>query len=275
MTSSIDVRGTGDDAVAVRTWPAPPTPKANILLVPGLGEHSGRYEHVGRYLSDAGFRVASLDLPGNGRSGGRRAYMESIDLFLDALELASGDFGNDLPFVLMGHSMGGLTSLTYTLADRPKPDLLVLSAPWLGDKLPEWQRRLVLVLGRFAPKLEIPNPIDGSELSRDPAVGEAYDTDPHNYAKTTLQQGVAIYDAIDWARANYEQLSVPTYLLHGVDDPLVSPKYTAPLGELDHVTRRLWPNLRHESLNEPEWEAVLGEVVDWLDDQLTRLSAQP
>ena len=108
MSSTLEVQGTGDAALAVRTWPAPAEPKADVLIVHGLAEHSGRFEHVGEFLTDAGYRVTGLDLPGFGRSGGRRAHVTSMDDFLDAVEHVLSDLRAEVPVVLYGHSMGGL-----------------------------------------------------------------------------------------------------------------------------------------------------------------------
>jgi lysophospholipase len=66
----------------VRTW-EPDQPRADIVLVHGLGEHSGRYEAIGSQLSDAGFRVCAFDLVGFGASGGARGHIESWTPYLD------------------------------------------------------------------------------------------------------------------------------------------------------------------------------------------------
>lgn len=270
MNSVLDVRGAGEDALAVRSWEQTGEPKAVIVLVHGIGEHSGRYERVGRWLSKAGYRVIAPDLPGFGRSGGRRAYVESFDDYLDVVERLLGE-ARDLgvPVVLYGHSMGGLISLDYALSGRPAPDLLVLSAPAADAVVPGWQKRAAPFLSRVAPTVSLPNPIDGEQLSRDPAVGEAYFADPLVHTSATASLGAALFGAMDRARADLQELSIPTYLLQGGTDPIVLPEFTAPIGEVDCVTRRLWPELRHECHNEPEGEAVIGEVIDWLDGRIT------
>lgn len=267
MTSTVEIRGTGDAALAVRNWPEPEDPKATVVLVHGIAEHSGRYEHVGGFLSDAGYRVVALDLPGCGRSGGRRSHMRSISEFHDAVEtLVVEARGHGQPVVLYGHSLGGLTSLTYVLdGSRSQPDLLVLSAPAIDAEVPLWQRRAAPLLARVAPTFELPNPVEGDALCSDPSVAEAYFTDPHVYTSATVAFGAASFDAMTRAKANLDSLTIPTYVFHGGQDPLVPPQVSAPLGELDVVTRRLWPGLRHETHNEPQWEEVLGELVTWLD----------
>jgi alpha-beta hydrolase superfamily lysophospholipase len=47
-----------------------------VLLVHGLSDHSGRYEHVGEQFAAAGLDTWAYDLRGNGGSGGRRGHVE-------------------------------------------------------------------------------------------------------------------------------------------------------------------------------------------------------
>ena len=63
-----------DEAEAGGAWAG--APWASVLLVHGLGEHSGRYEHVGDQLSAAGLETWAYDHRGNGGSGGRRGDVE-------------------------------------------------------------------------------------------------------------------------------------------------------------------------------------------------------
>lgn len=265
MTSTLEIRGTGDAARAFRTWGAPEDPKADLLIVHGLAEHSGRFEHVGDFLTAAGYRVTGIDLPGCGRSGGRRANVEDMDIFLDAVEEGLESARSELPLVLYGHSMGGLVSLTYALSDRPAPDLLVLSSPWLGNSGKDLERKAASLAAKLLPKMEIPNPLEGEALCRDAGVVQAYFDDPLVYTKTTLGQFAMVFEAQAVALADAGRLDIPTYLFLGTDDEAASPQYSVPLGEQDGVTRRLWPGLRHELHNEPEQGEVLGEVVEWLD----------
>lgn len=269
MTSTVELRGVGAECVAVRSWSPPDQPKGSVLIVHGLAEHSGRFEHVGSFLSERGYRVQALDLPGCGQSGGVRSHMESMDEFHDAIEPLVAELRRSgHPVILYGHSNGGLAALTYVLSGRPKPDLLVLSAPALDADLPKLQRKIAPLLRRFSSTLAFKNPVTGDQLSRDPEVGERYFADPLVHDAATVGYATASFDAMAFAKEHLQELDVPTYVFHGGQDPLVPPQFSAPLGDLDCVTRRLWPTLRHETHNEPEWESVLGEVADWLDERV-------
>jgi alpha-beta hydrolase superfamily lysophospholipase len=115
----------------VREWSVEAgEPWAMLLLVHGLAEHSGRYEHVGAHFAAAGIETHAIDLRGFGASGGARAWVNRWSELHDDLEeritaLRTG--APTRPLVLYGHSLGGLVCLGYVLDGRSEPDLLVLS----------------------------------------------------------------------------------------------------------------------------------------------------
>ena len=252
----------------VRRWPPTGEPWATVLMVHGIGEHSGRYERTGRLLAEAGLDVHAFDIRGHGLSGGRRVYVRRWEDFLDDLEVrlrAVREPGR--PLVLFGHSMGALIALTYACSDRPAPDLLVLSAPPLGAAVPVWQRSLAPILSRLAPTLVLANPISGDQLSRDPAVGTAYFADPLVQPRSTARLGAELLKAMKRGRAGLGRLNVPTLVIHGGADTLVPTRVSEPLAAIPGVERRVLPGLRHETLNEPEGPQVVAAIVEWLRAQ--------
>lgn len=252
----------------VREWVPESAPKAVVVLVHGIAEHSGRYERTGSLLSDAGFLVRSFDLIGFGASGGARGDITDWSLYHDQIERhVSWARDQGVPVVLMGHSMGGNLAAGYVLSGKPAPDLLVLSAPALGGGA-GWQRALAGVFSKIAPTVGMPNSLKGEQLSRDPAVGEAYFADPLVYAKTTPRLGAALFAAMSEVTENASRIDIPTLVLHGGVDTIVPPQSTAILGEVPGVERRLYPGLHHEILNEPEGPELVAEIVTWVSARI-------
>ncbi len=274
MSSTIETAQARDGtSIVVRHWPAAGEPWAHVLLVHGIHEHSGRYEHVGDWLAAAGLDVTSYDQRGFGRSGGRRAYVDRWSQNDDDLEerlAAVREAAGDGPVVLYGHSLGGLLSLGYVVADppRPLPDALILSAPAIESTTPAWQRGLATALNVVAPRYAFKSALDGSLLSRDPAVGEAYATDPYAFHVTTGRLGTEAFKEQARVRDALSGLSLPTFVFHGEADPIVPVASSEPLDALPNVTRRTWPDLRHETHNEPEGEQVIADAVAWLHSVL-------
>lgn len=252
----------------VRDWEPQGDPRGYIVLVHGLAEHSGRYEQTGSLLSEAGFWVRGFDLIGAGASGGRRWDIDDWGRYHDQVQ-GHIEWAREKgrPVILMGHSLGGAIALGYALSDRPEPDLLVLSAPALAGGA-GWQRALAPVMARLTPSLSIPNPVDGEHLSRDPEVAEAYFADPLVHTSSTCRFGANAFEEIDRLNDEVTSLDIPTYVFHGGDDRLVPTKTSEVLGDLSNVDRKVYPDLRHETLNEPEGPKVVADLVDWLDAHL-------
>jgi acylglycerol lipase len=278
MTSSTQPATAADGTkLLVRRW-APPGPAwASVLLVHGIAEHSGRYELVGNRFAAAGLDVQAYDQRGFGASGGNRAYVDRWDQQLndmgERLRIVRSDAAGR-PVVLYGHSLGGLIALGYTLTDRAKPDLLVLSAPAIEANIPGWKRSMVRVLSRVAPRMRIPNSFDGMTLSRDPDVAERYLADPLNEHVTTARFGAEALAEQTRVQANLGRLALPTLVIHGADDGLVPASSSAPLAELTGVTRREYPGIRHELHNEPEGPSIIDDVVGWIRDQVLPEASQ-
>ena len=272
-TATMDVTRTRD-GLPLRTyrWPAAAAPRGHVLLVHGIAEHAGRYGHVAARLAAAGFETHSYDQRGFGGSGGHRAYIDRWSQYHDDLEDRLGEVraaAAGLPVVLYGHSMGGLIALGYVFADppRPVPDLLVLTAPAVADAVPRWKRTLAFVLARAMPRFAIANTFPKGGLSSDPAVETAYLADPVAVHRTTARLGAALFDEQDRVRAALARggpLPVPTYVVHGADDPIVPEWASRSLEGRANVTRRVYPGLHHETHNEPSGPAVIDDTIAWI-----------
>lgn len=268
MTSIVSTTiGPRRTSVLTRRWEAA-DPWAAILIVHGIAEHSGRYEHVGDHFVEHGIDVTSFDLPGFGASEGRRAHIHVFDDYTDDVEVHLAMIRERAPYVVVyGHSLGGLIALRYALSSHPQPDAYVLSAPALESTAPKALELLAKGLERVAPTLAVANPIKGEQLSRDPAIGDAYFADPLVHTKVTVQLGNEIMRAMEETRARLGEFSTPALVVHGGSDTLVTPQSTAILGTLPNVTRKLFPDFRHEPHNEIGKEEALDYIVTWIRER--------
>lgn len=252
----------------VRDWMPSGTPLADIVLVHGLGEHSGRYQRTGSTLAEAGFRVRSFDLLGFGASSGDRGDTSRWSRYLDQVQGHVEELRTSgRPLILLGQSMGGLIALDYALAERPRPDLLVLLAPSLSGGKP-WQRAVAPILGRIAPTLRLPIGIKGDMLARDEAVGEAYFADPLVVTKATTRLGAGIFATGRRVVEVLDRLTVPTLVVHGGADIVVPTAVSEALAGIHLVERRVLASLRHEVCNEPEGPEVVADIIEWLKARL-------
>ncbi|MBT8201773.1 MAG: alpha/beta hydrolase [Acidimicrobiia bacterium] len=257
--------------LATREWlPAGP-PKAAILIIHGLAEHSGRYEHVAAQFVDRGYAVHAYDQRGHGESGGDRTHVDDWQVFLDDVEdrLSAVAFEAKLPTVMYGHSIGGLVALDYCLTrSEVLPELLVLSGPAIKATIAKWKQVLAPILAKVLPNARLPLDLEGHQLSRDAAVGEAYFSDPLVETKATAKFGAEALEAQQRVGERMAMLAIPTLVIAGGNDEIIPPQSSHSLGELAVVDRKLYPSLRHELHNEPEGPEVVKDIADWLDSKL-------
>jgi len=264
-----------------RVW-APDSPVGVIVVIHGLAEHGGRYCETAEYFARNGWAVYAGDLRGHGQSpdvpGAGRVH---VNRFTDYYQDVSALIGMarqqhpQLPLFLLGHSMGGLITLSYVLQEPSGLAGAVISSPALGVhpefKPPAILRFLVSVLDRLAPRLRFPSDLDTGAISRDPEVVQAYLEDPLVSSKVSARWYAEILRAIDRAHANAGMLQLPVLLMQSGADRLVDPQApgrwakAAPSGQVELVS---WEGLYHEMFNEPEKSRVRRRTLEWLQAQL-------
>jgi alpha-beta hydrolase superfamily lysophospholipase len=250
-----------------------------IVLVHGYGEHSGRYRHVILSLVDAGYAVYTLDHHGHGKSEGKRAYIDDFDHLISDLKHYFDDVQAahpDRPIYLLGHSMGALLSLAFTLRYQDQlAGLIVSGAPLHSDQtVPPLMITAANILDKIVPAAPLADtaPVDG--LSKDPVVRDGFRSDPLNYqSKMRVRTGVQINTTLRAVREQVSKLRLPVLILHGEADPICPPSGSRLIYDQAasaDKTLKTYPGLLHEILNEPERAAVLADIHQWLDGQLAK-----
>ena len=280
---------TTDDGLALhlRVWPAGTPRRGVAVLVHGLGEHIDRYDHVARRLNGLGLDVVGYDHRGHGRSPGPRGGMpgdESLCADLGRMiGAASERFGG--PLVLIGHSLGGLIAGRFVAEGlQPKPaawwrpvDALVMSSPALDPGTNAVQKLLLAVVAPMLPNLAVNNGLKVDWVSRNPAVVKAYESDTLVHDRITGRVGLFVARQGPAVIAAAPRWTTPTLLMWAGADRCVSPAGSAAFAAgapRDVVTVREWPGLFHEIFNEPEQDAVLQAMTDWLAARVPQ-AAQP
>jgi lysophospholipase len=260
-------------ALHVTNWLPDGPPKAVVLLAHGYAEHAGRYGHVAKRLTDAGYAVYAIDHWGHGRSDGTPGFVPRFSAFSDGmaelLTLVEVNHG-DTPRLLLGHSMGGLIATLFLIGHQRAFVGAALSGPAIVPGAPPsritvWISRF---LSRFFPRLGVLS-LDANGVSRDPAVVDAYLADPLVYTgKIGARLGKEFMDAMAAAQAGAPTITLPILFQHGEKDSLASVAWSQYL--FVHVssadkTLKIYPDLFHEIYNEPERDAVLGDLIGWFD----------
>jgi len=258
--------GHGGRLVA-RTWSGGAAPSHVVLLAHGYGEHVGRYEHVAAALGANGAAVYGVDHVGHGRSEGEPVLIADFERVVDDLhevDLRARAEHPGLPVVLIGHSMGGLIAARYAQRYGDSLAALVLSGPLVGA----WE-----AVGQLLALPELPDvPLDSTTLSRDPAVGAAYEADPlvwHGpFKRPTLE---AIRSGLAAIEQGPSLGSLPLMWAHGEDDQLVP--MTGSRSGIERLrgerfVEKVYPEARHEIFNEINKDEVLADVTAFVDECL-------
>ena len=260
-------------ALLTRRWPASGEPWATLLVVHGLGEHSGRHDATAGRFAAAGIGTASYDHRGFGASAGRRADVDGWASYLDDIEgRLTASRRPALPAAIYGHSLGGLLVADYLLDRRPLPAVAILSAPALGSRINPALRRVVPALSAILPRVAIANPWSGAALSRDPAVGAAVDADPLCETRTSLRLARGIFAAMDRVRDRLAErggFPIPVLLVHGGADQLVPTATSAFAAAYPSVERRVYADVRHEPHHDPiDGARIVDDMTGWLRERL-------
>lgn len=259
--------------LALRDWPLPEgvKPRALVLIVHGLGEHSGRYEHVALQLNRWGFAVRAFDLGGHGLSSGARGGLPDDYRLLDdlatVLDRSRAAMAPGLPLVLLGHSLGGLIAARFVSLKLRAVDALVLSSPALDPGLNLFQKLLLATLPKIAPNLRVGNGLDANFLSHDAAVVAAYRADALVHDRIGARLALFIAQAGLQTRALARQWSVPTLLMYAGQDRLVHPggsRAFAAQAPAELVHSQCFEALYHEIFNEQDAAPVFALLQQWL-----------
>ncbi|WP_096467801.1 alpha/beta hydrolase [Aneurinibacillus soli] len=248
---------------------------AIIVLVHGAGEYFARYEWLAGRLNEAGYHVIGGDLPGLGRSEGRRGHIDDFHQYYRAIdEWLARAYVYEKPVFLIGHSMGGLISIRYMEEKQPDIAGVVLSSPCLGlvRSIPPWLNGLASMLNAVVPRLRLSAGIGADEVSRDSLVAERYGTDPYITTRVSVRWYKQLSLAMEAAYQEADQYpAIPTLLMQAGDDRIVDVEAvrrwvrSQPVECIDYVE---WSGLYHEIFNEPEKTKVVDQLLSWLADHI-------
>lgn len=273
-----DFTGARNIRIFYQAWLPEGDAKAVVLVVHGLGEHSGRCKNVVNHLVPLGFAVYSFDHAGHGRSAGRRGYIDRLDDYTATLAISCSRvqaWQPGKPLFLLGHSMGGLIASLFLLDHQALFNGAILSAPSLlpGKGVSPTQGFMTRLLSVLAPAAGVLK-LDARGISRDPQVVADYVDDPLVFhGRISARLAAELLRGMQRVLAEAERIALPLLILQGSADTMVAPAGAQRLhdqaGSRDK-TLRFFDDLRHEVFNEPEHAQVLAVVARWLAAHLQR-----
>ncbi|KAJ8479266.1 hypothetical protein OPV22_022993 [Ensete ventricosum] len=263
------------DTLFTQSWtPVNTETRGVVVLLHGLNEHSGRYDHFAKKLNENGFKAYAMDWIGHGGSDGLHGYVHSLDYAVSDLKaflekvLAENP---GIPCFCYGHSTGA--AIVLKAACDPKVEgwikgiLLTSPAVHVQPSHP-----IVMVLAPvfclLAPKYQFSAANGVSPVSRDPEALRSKYSDPLVFTGSIrVRTGCEILRLSTYLLQNLYKVNMPFLVLHGTSDTLTDPGGSQRLFDLASSTDKsikLYDGLLHDLLIEPEGDKIVQDMIDWL-----------
>jgi len=251
-----------------RRWTPDCQPKGTIVIAHGLGEHSGRYVHVGDFFARAGFTAVAFDLRGHGSSDGKPIFIKCYQDYLDDLESVIAHLDLSGPLILFGHSLGGQLVLAYAQSGKSPPAGYIAASPWLCLSRPPaiWLEGIARMLNLVYPAWRFPTGIGSDDTSRDRALLDSLPDLDKGHQFITVRTYIEV---IKMSRQLMVRPSAnaPVLLTHGESDSVTSIDATrAYFDKLMAPSKAFisYPEARHELHNDLVRDTVLKDYLEWI-----------
>lgn len=289
----------------INHWYGEEAPRAAVMLAHGMAEHSLRYARLGEALVACGIALYALDQRGHGRTAergtlGHFADEDGWSKVVDDLSTLNHHIRQQhphTPIFLLGHSMGSYIGMAYLMGHSCSLQGAILSgsnyqpvALYKGARLiagfERWRlgakgrSKLIdfLSFGSFNKAFK-PNRTAFDWLSRDPAEVDKYVTDPLCGFVCTTQLWCDLLEGLQHITkvANLTQIDadLPLLVIGGSRDPVSDGKRLEGLAAalrtagVRDVQLKIYPEARHELLNESNRDEVTAHLIDWLQQALS------
>jgi len=248
--------------------------RAGIILVHGIGEHIQRYNHWIEKFIEKRYGFVGVDLPGHGRSDGKRGNLNSYSLTDEMLDFLIAEHKKTFPAVpvfIYGHSLGGGIVLKYLLQKTPRINGAVVTSPSLRLAFEPAKAKLILasIMKNLLPSLIQPSGLVVSHLSHDQNVVDAYIADPLVHNKISVGLFQCMISASEYSLNHAAELKIPLLIMHGSDDLIISPQGSRDFAAKTKMAElKIWDGGYHELHNEPFKDEVFSYIVNWLEKQI-------
>ncbi len=247
-------------------WKASHPVGASVLIIHGLGEHAGRYRSIVNTLNEYGIDVYSFDLPGHGKSPGKRGHIASFEKLFEYigryLESISGKK------VILGHSLGGLIALRVAEEYPDTIEGIVASSPAIHiKKVNPLLQFIAMLLDKVIPSLTMSNQLNPKDISRSQEEVNAYINDPlvHDRISARLYGEMVRNVKYLWEKASHTKL--PLLLQVGENDNIVPPHPAVEFARIWGGNARLiqYPGAYHELYEDPYiGKQAISDVLEFI-----------
>ena len=255
-----------------QTYEPDVTAKAIVIVLHGLGDHSGGLSNIIYRLIMAHYKVYAFDLRGHGRSSGKRGFVKTWTDYrgdLHAIRKLASQEHPDLPLLLVAHSLGGLISLDYALHHGDGLSGMVVISPAIAFEVKSSHKLLIYLMNVIKPDYSVEHKGNFTQLNDSANVKLEKDALRHNLV--TPGMGRAMLYIIPQIRQRAGELKVPVLLQYGLEDKITSPEklraFFKHMGSQDKQKRE-YEGAGHRPFDESGRERCLNDMVKWIENHL-------
>ncbi len=271
--SEFHFEGTNGVYLYAQCWLPDVSPRAVIVIVHGVGDHSGRYMNIVNHMVSNQIAVYGYDHRGHGNSPGQRGHINSWTEYrsdlLNYINMISSLQSGRLIF-LVGHSMGALIALDYVLWENEHiAGAIISGAPIepVGVAKP-FKVALARFLSRIYPGFPIDLGLDHDALSRIPEVVKSYQKDPLVHGKVSARWGTELLSALESVKMWGESINTPILMIHGGADRMNSAEGAKKFFDRIQAQDKefiLYTDCYHELHNDLDNEIMLKDLLNWVN----------
>lgn len=293
---------TGEDLIRALIWRNDELPPMGVVQIShGLTDHIDRYDRFARFLCENGYVVCGNDHLGHGKEAAKNGKLgdfgaRDTDIrMVDDMNVLANIMKKkypDFPYYLLGHSMGSFLARLYTAQFGEGLSGLILSgtthvngrlsvlSEWVlpfgemigADKYSDTGSE---VLGKITAKYFKEDDenawLSVSRENRDEALNDPYFDYPVTNASAMIVAKMLLRASSDDCYATVPQ-GLPVMLISGGKDPIgffgrgvlsACDKYEYYGAD---TFMKIYPGLRHEILNEDDYEGIYNDVLGWLNE---------
>ncbi|MCA0984469.1 alpha/beta hydrolase [Halobacillus yeomjeoni] len=249
---------------------------ATVIIVHGAFEHSGRYDDLASQFHKDGFDVIYDDLPGQGRSPGKKGHIKSFHEYIETIQKWIEKADPDKPVFLLGHSMGGIAVIRTMQKVKPRVEGVILSSPAAGilNGAEKPMEIASYILNRLSPRLRVKASLQPNLITRNEKVILKDEDDDLILDKVSIRWYREFKQGIKEAFRHTDQFpDVPLLVMQAGDDRIVDVSKTKEWFhkiDLTEKSYKQWPGLYHEIFNEPEWPMVYEYSLNFMQLQLKK-----
>jgi alpha-beta hydrolase superfamily lysophospholipase len=257
--------------VQYRRWNAPGA-QCVLLLVHGLGGHTGRWEPLADYFSTRGVAVYALSLRGFGDTPGIKGHVDSFNIYLSDIESLVNIIRKEQPhqkIFLLGESLGGLIGFLMAIERGGLFSGLICLSPSFADTLHVGMKTFwgVIFSSVFMPAKQFSMPLLLSCCSRDTELVKRLDADPREHRFASSRLLIETLVAEQRAKIFKNKVAIPVLFLLSGHDTIVSTDESKRVFrslKAPDKTVKVYPEMYHALSIDLGRGAVFEDIFSWI-----------